>query len=154
MTTTEDLSKRTLTIKKTFNAPVEIVWEAWTQPKHVAQWWAPKGMKVTVVEHHFKVGGTWKYTMPMPDGSEFISEGVYSLIEEFKKIFSSANFRPMTEGVETQTFFEKDGDQTHFTFNCIHPTEAYCKQQEQMGFYNGWGSSFNRLETIITSLKK
>ena len=54
-----DLQSRTLTIKRTFDAPVEIVWEAWTQPEHVAEWWAPKGMKVKVVEHNFKVGGKW-----------------------------------------------------------------------------------------------
>ena len=39
-----DLAKRILTIKKTFNAPVELVWEAWTQPEHLVKWWAPRGM--------------------------------------------------------------------------------------------------------------
>jgi len=149
-----DAKNRTLTLKRTFNAPVELVWEAWTRPEHVAQWWAPKGMKVKVVEHNFKVGGKWKYVMPMPDGSEFISDGVYSVIVELKKIFSSANFKPMTEGVEIQALFEKDGSKTNFTFHVIHPTEEYCKQQEKMGFYNGWGSAFERLETLVIALTK
>lgn len=61
----------------------------------------------------------------------------------------------MTEGVEMQSFFEKDGEKTNFTFNVIHATEEYCKAQEKMGFYNGWGSAFNRMETvIINQLKK
>jgi uncharacterized protein YndB with AHSA1/START domain len=154
MGNTDNVASRTLTIKKTFDAPVDLVWEAWTQPEHVAQWWAPKGMKVKVIEHNFTVGGTWKYSMPMPDGSEFISEGKYSVIVQFEKIFSSADFKPMTAGVEIQVFFEKDGDKTNFTFNCIHPTEEYCKQQEKMGFYNGWGSAFNRLEMLVNTLKK
>ena len=111
-------------------------------------------MEIKVVGHDFKVGGKWKYTMEMPDGSEFISNGVYSVIVEFEKIFSSANFKPMTEGVEIQALFEENGDQTNFTFNCVHPTEEYCKQQEQMGFYNGWGSSFDRLETYVNALVK
>jgi uncharacterized protein YndB with AHSA1/START domain len=147
-----DLSNRTLTLRRTFNAPVKLVWEAWTQPQHIAQWWAPKGMKVSVVEHDFKVGGKWKYVMPMPDGSQFISDGVYKVIVELEKIFSSANFKPMTEGVEIQALFERNGNKTNFTFNVIHPTEEYCRQQEKMGFYNGWGSAFDRMETLITSL--
>jgi uncharacterized protein YndB with AHSA1/START domain len=150
MAENNDLAKRVLTLKRTFNAPVELVWEAWTEPEHIAQWWAPKGMQVTVVEHHFSVGGTWKYVMPMPDGSEFTSEGVYTVIVEFEKIFSSANFKPMTEGVEIRALFEANGDKTHFTFSVVHPTEEYCQQQEKMGFYNGWGSAFNRLDSFVT----
>jgi len=64
----------------------------------------------------------------MQDGSEFISDGVYSVIVSFEKIFTSANFKPMTEGVEIQALFEKDGDRTNFTFNVIHPIKEYCKQ--------------------------
>ncbi len=124
-----DLAKRTLTLKRTIDAPVELVWEAWTEPGHVAQWWGPKGISIKVVEHNFKVGGKWKYTMPMPDGSEFISEGQYSEIVRRQKIITSANFRPMTEGVELRALFEKVGDKTNFTFSVIHPTEDYCSQQ-------------------------
>jgi uncharacterized protein YndB with AHSA1/START domain len=149
-----DLAKRILTIKKTFNAPVELVWEAWTQPEHVVKWWAPKGMDVKVVKHDFKVGGVWKYTMPMPDGNEFISEGIYSEIIKLKKIVTSANFRPMTEGVEMRSLFEQDGDKTLFTFSVVHPTEEYRVQQEKMGFYNGWGSALNRLESLLDTLIK
>jgi uncharacterized protein YndB with AHSA1/START domain len=145
---------RTLSINRKFDAPVKLVWEAWTQPEHIVHWWGPKGMKINVIEHDFRVGGRWKYIMPMPDGSEFSSEGVYSVIVKYARIFSSANFKPMTEGVEIQALFEKDGNKTNFTFKVIHPTEEYCKQQEKMGFYNGWGSAFVRLEDFIKTLNE
>ena len=148
-----DLAKRTLSLKKTFDAPVELVWEAWTQPEHISQWWGPKGMPIKVVEHNFKVGGKWKYVMPMPGGGEFISEGQYSEIVELKKIVTSANFRPMTEGVEIRAPFEKNGDKTNFIFSVVHPTEEYKLQQEKMGFYNGWGSTFERLGAFVSGLK-
>lgn len=143
------VESRTLSLTRSFNAPLKLVWDAWTQPEQIAQWWGPKGMNTEVVEHNFKVGGEWKYVMLMPDGNEFIGEGVYSDIVEFEKIFSSANFKPMTEGVEIQSLFEEDDDKTKFTFNVIHPSEEYCKQQEKMGFYNGWASTFNRLEEYL-----
>lgn len=147
-----DLAKRTLSIRKTFNAPIELVWEAWTQPEHIAHWWGPKGISLTVVEHNFEVGGKWKYVMPMPNGGEFISEGQYTEIVRLQKIVTSANFRPMTEGVEIRALFEKNGDKTNFTFSVVHPTEEYKVQQEKMGFYNGWGSTFTRFEALLGTL--
>lgn len=149
-----EMSDRTLTLKRTFNAPIKLVWEAWSQPGHISQWWGPKGMKTTVIEHNFEVGGQWKYTMKMPNGNDFITDGEYLVIEELAKIFSTANFKPMTEGVEIQALFEKNGDKTNFTFNVVHPTEKYCKQQKDMGAMNGWGSVFDRLGTFVSSQNK
>src|SRR4030095_1974491 len=152
MSKMNDAKNRTLTLRKAFNAPVKFIWDAWTQPEHIVQWWAPKGMKIKVIEHDFRVGGKWKYSMPMPDGNEFISDGEYLEIVKFEKIVTTANFKPMTEGVEIHALFEADGDKTNFTFSVVHPTEEYCKQQEKMGFYNGWGSAFDRLEALVVPL--
>jgi uncharacterized protein YndB with AHSA1/START domain len=95
------------------------------------------------------VGGKWEYRMMMPDGNEFISEGIYTVIVAMEKIFSSAEFRPMTERVEIQALFEENGDRTNFTFHIVHPTEAYARQQEKMGIHKGWGSVFTRLEEFL-----
>ncbi len=149
MNDTTDLAKRTLTIKRTFNAPVQLVWEAWTQPEHIAAWWGPKGMETRILEHNFQEGGAWKYAMTMPDGREFIAEGRYAEIVEASKIATSADFKPMTEGVQMEIVFEADGDKTHLALHVIHPTEAYAKQQEEMGFMNGWGSVFDRLGEFL-----
>ncbi len=154
MSDENELKNRTVTIKRTLNAPVKLVWEAWTQSEHIANWWGPKGMEVKVMEHDFRVGGQWKYSMQMPDGNEFITDGVYSEIVEFKRICSSANFKPMTEGVEIQAIFETNGDQTDFTFNVVHATAEYRIQQEKMGILNGWGSVFDRLETFVSSANR
>jgi uncharacterized protein YndB with AHSA1/START domain len=154
MNKTNDASNRTLTLKKVINAPVKLAWEAWTNSEHIVQWWAPPGMKINVIEHDFKVGGKWKYTMPMPDGSLFISEGTYLEIVPFNKIVTSADLKPMTEGIELHVLFEADGEKTNFTFSVIHATEEYCKQQEKMGFYNGWGSAFDRMEAFIIAQSK
>ena len=147
-----DLADRTLKIEKTFNAPVQLVWDAWTKSVHILKWWAPSGMEIKVISHDFKVGGKWKYSMPMPDGNEFISEGTYKEIIELEKIITSADFKPMTENVELQTHFKADGNKTKFTFSVVHPTVEYCKQQEEMGFYNGWGSALERLEEVLRNM--
>ena len=151
MKSPNDLADRTLSIKKTLNASIKTVWEAWIKPEHLANWWGPMGMQVNIIEHNFKIGGKWKYNMLMPGKGEFISEGEYIEIVEFKKIITTANFKPMTEGVELQAIFEENGDKTNFTFNVVHPTVEYCQQQEKMGFYNGWGSVFSRLNEFLQS---
>lgn len=140
MSNTGNAKNRTLTIKKVFNAPVNLVWNAWTEADQIVQWWAPQGMKIKVVEHNFTVGGKWKFSMPMPNGGDFVSEGTYLEIVEHKKIITSADFKPMTENVELHVSFEADGDKT----------ESYAKAQEKMGFYNGWGSALNRMEEVIS----
>ncbi|MGB5430553.1 SRPBCC family protein [Eudoraea sp.] len=149
MSNTKGLSNRTLTIERTFNAPIQLVWDAWTRAEQIALWWGPKGMQTKVVKHDFKVGGIWKYVMTMPDGNDFVTEGVYSEIVELVKIISSADFKPMTEGVEIQALFEAKEDKTNFTFKVVHPTVEYCKQQKKMGFYKGWGSTFDRLSEYL-----
>ncbi|BFP43514.1 SRPBCC family protein [Flavobacteriaceae bacterium GF1] len=144
-----NLNDRTLTIKKTFDAPIDVVWQAWTKPEHLAKWWVPSGMEIKIIAHDFREGGKWKYEMLMPDGNMFVSEGTYMEIVEFEKIITSADFRPMTHNVELQCFFKAEGDKTIFIFNVVHETAEYCKQQEEMGFYNGWGSAFERLEKLV-----
>src|SRR5262245_19045080 len=98
MSKSDNAKSRTLSIKKVFDAPVKLVWDAWTNTDHIIQWWAPPGMKVEVIEHNFRVGGKWKYSMPMPDGNLFISEGTYLEIVPLKKIITTADFKPMTTG--------------------------------------------------------
>jgi uncharacterized protein YndB with AHSA1/START domain len=147
------MNDRTVTIERTFDAPVDLVWAAWTKPEHIANWWSPKGIKTKIIEHEFKVGGKWKFVMPMPNGTEFTAEGVYLEIVKNKKIVSKADFKPMTEGVEIQAIFKTNGDKTDFIFNVVHPTAEYRIQQEKMGILNGWGSVFNRLEELLKSIK-
>ena len=146
-----DFFNRTVQIKRVFDAPISLVWEAWTIPEHIVQWWNPSGANTRIHKHEFKVGGEWKYSMPMPNGKEFIAQGIYIQIIHHEKICSKADFKPMTENVEIQSLFKAKGNKTEFTFNVIHPTEAYRIQQEKMGIQNGWGSVFNRLEDFLTS---
>lgn len=140
-----------VTMERTFKAPIKLVWEAWTNPQHISQWWGPPSMETTVLAHDFQVGGSWKYSMLMPDGNEFLSEGTYKEIVEFERILTSADFKPMTQGVELQMLFEEHGEETQFTFKVIHSSEAYRIEQEKMGIYNGWGCVFERLDSFLTS---
>jgi len=69
--------------------------------------------------------------MPMPMAVEFISEGEYLEIVAFKKIATTANFKPMTEGVELQVQFEEDGDKPILLLAWYIQQKKYCKQQRK-----------------------
>lgn len=146
---TDNIEKRTLSIERIFSASRQLVWEAWTQPEHLKKWWAPPGMEMEIEVHDFRAGGKWKFIMPMPDGNQFISEGQYLEIQPPEKIITTADFKPMTEGVELHVTFETVEGGTKMNFSVVHPSEEYCLQQEKMGFYNGWGSAFERLAGVL-----
>lgn len=146
----EDFLKKTVVIERELNAPLQLVWDAWSHPEHIVQWWNPRGSNTTIEAHEFKVGGKWKYTMLMPNGQPFIAEGIYQEIIPLSLISSTADFKPMTQGVVIRSLFKSlDKDTTAFTFQVIHPTEAYKIQQEKMGIQNGWGGVFTRLEEFL-----
>lgn len=143
-------NNRTITLERTFNAPISLVWEAWTQPQHIAHWWGPKGMETEVIQQDLRVGGIWEFHMKMKDGNVFVADGVYMEIVAPQRLVTSANFKPMTEGVELHIVLQEKGAQTHFAFHVVHATEEYCKQQEKMGLMNGWGSVFDRLNEHLS----
>ena len=58
-----DTADREIAIKRVFNAPRSLVWTAWTDPKHVAQWWGPTGFTNTIHKMEVKVGGVWDFIM-------------------------------------------------------------------------------------------
>ncbi len=147
-----DKSKETITINITFNAPIELVWDAWSRPEYVIEWWGPKGMQTTIAEHNFDINRQWKYAMLTNNGQVFVAKGKYTEIIPFKKISSLASFEPMTENVEIESLFKEDDDKTYFTFNIIYPTEIERMQQEQMGVLKGWNSTFNRLNSFLLEL--
>lgn len=146
-----EIGDRVLTIQRTFNAPRKLVWEAWTAADHIAAWWGPKGINTRVSEHDFRPGGKWEYIMSGPDGSDFYSNGVFTEIEEFSKVVTSADFGTVTKDVVMVILFEDEGDQTRLTLNVVHPTPEYREAQAKMGFEHGWGAHLNSLENYLAA---
>lgn len=63
-------SSSDIRIIRVFDAPLEAVWEAWTVPEEVAQWWGPRGFTLTTHSRDLRSGGHWHYTMHGPDGTD------------------------------------------------------------------------------------
>ena len=58
-------------IVRVYDAPVKAVWDAWTDPKQLANWWGPRGFTITTNSKDLRIGGHWNLTMHGPDGTNF-----------------------------------------------------------------------------------
>src|SRR5271170_5815370 len=81
-----------MVVTRVFDAPRALVWEAWTNPKYVMQWWGPKGFTAPFCEMDFRVGGKLLLCMKTPDGQECWNLVEYHEIVPLEKIVSSMHF--------------------------------------------------------------
>ena len=89
---TKDLKNRKLTVLRTFDAPLERVWEAWTQGDLLDQWWAPKPYRAITKTMDFREGGYWLYDMHSPENISTWCKVDYNKKIPHKSIHTSAGF--------------------------------------------------------------
>ena len=65
-----------------FDAPREPVWRAWSDPKHLAQWWGPDGFTITTSAFDIREGGVWRFVMHGPDGRDYDNRIIFDVIEK------------------------------------------------------------------------
>jgi uncharacterized protein YndB with AHSA1/START domain len=73
-------------IVRLYDAPLQAVWDAWTDPAQVAQWWGPRGFSITTHSKDLRVGGHWRYTMHGPDGTDWPNNTKYLEVEPLRKL--------------------------------------------------------------------
>ena len=71
-----------LKISRLYDAPLQAVWDAWTDPEQVARWWGPRGFTITTHSKDLRPGGTWVYTMHGPDGTDYPNTTYYYEVRE------------------------------------------------------------------------
>jgi uncharacterized protein YndB with AHSA1/START domain len=81
-----------LVIEREFDAPVERVWDAWTDPGQMKRWWGPKVFTAPVVQIDLRVGGKYLACMRDPSGKDYWSTGVYREIVPRKRIVATDSF--------------------------------------------------------------
>ena len=102
-----------LLITRELNAPKELVYKVWTQKEHLEKWWGPKGFDLNVSKFDFTPGGTFLYSIAMPDGSEMTGLFVYLEIVPGEKV------------IFVNSFADKDGHIMRAPFSPTWPLEIY-----------------------------
>jgi uncharacterized protein YndB with AHSA1/START domain len=119
---------REIFITREFSAPRELVWEAMTNPKHVVNWWGPRGFTTTIETMDFRVGGVWKHMMHGPDGTNYPNEKVFKeIVKPEKIVFSHGGRREggsSVDAVATWTFDEIGKNKTRVGLRMVFPSAA------------------------------
>jgi uncharacterized protein YndB with AHSA1/START domain len=147
------LRERELTLTRIFRAPRALVFQAWTDPKQVAQWWGPKGFTNPVCEVDARVGGSLRIVMRAPDGTEYPMIGVFrEVVAPERLVFTNmpvdAQGKPLMDGLTTVTFAEHDGG-TKLTVHTRASGLAPHAARMLEGMEAGWTQMIERLEAYV-----
>lgn len=146
-----------LVLKRTIEAPREILYACWTQPEHLVHFFVPKPHKVTACRMDVRAGGVWNTTFDV-DGNAMDNNGVYlEVIPNEKLVFTDAyteGWKPAPEPFMTAIItFEDNGDgTTNYTAIARHRNKEAAQTHKDMGFYSGWGTVVDQLEAYAQGL--
>lgn len=154
---TGEAANQELVITRIFNARRELVFKAWTDPKHVAQWWGPKGFTSPVCEMDVRPGGAILIHMRGPDGIIQPMRGVFHEIVEPERLvfttraFEDADGKPQLEVLNTVTFAEVWG-KTELTLQARVVRATPDVAEALAGMEEGWKQTLDRLAGHVADL--
>lgn len=106
-------------ISKTLNFPLPLVWEAWTNPEYLVNWWGPKGFTSTIQQMDLKEGGEWKLFLHGPDGTDYTNRSIFKEVIPLKKIV----FEHFNPHFITTVVFESLNDKTVMDWRMLFDSE-------------------------------
>jgi uncharacterized protein YndB with AHSA1/START domain len=122
-----DRDPTAMIVSRVVNAPRALVFEAWTDPKHLAQWWGPDGFTTTTSAFDMRPGGVWRFVMHGPDGRDYQNRITFDVIEKPKRIEYHHGGADDVEPVQfrtTVTFEDLGDNRTRIIFHAVFPSAA------------------------------
>lgn len=147
-----EADETSLTIRRTFETSRERVWEAWTDPEQVAQWWGPNGFTNTVDKMDVRPGGVWRFVMHGPDGVDYHNEFVYDEVVESERLVYTHPPNEENDFMEFQvtvTFNEYEDGKTDLTFQMRFESAAEREKLEYFGGAEAANQTLGRLDDYL-----
>jgi uncharacterized protein YndB with AHSA1/START domain len=134
---------REIVATRVFDAPRELVFEMWTDPTHVAQWWGPKGFTNSIHEMNVSPGGSWRFVMHGPDGTDYPNHIVYTEVVRPEWIAYDHVSGPRFRATAT---FADEGGKTRLTVRMVFETPALRdRTAREFGAVEGLNQTLGRL---------
>ena len=153
---TERSSDLELVLERIVDAPRERLFDGWTNPKLLPQWFAPAPLTTTVHELDARPGGAFRATMRDPgSGQEYPANGVYLEIVRNERIVTTDAFESGWQPSEKPfmvaiiTFEDAGPGRTRYTVRARHWTREDRDAHEKMGFYQGWSRCLDQLVALV-----
>ncbi len=141
---------------RVFSAPRDLVFSAFTDPKHLAQWWGPDGFTTTTHSFDFRAGGVWRFVMHGPDGRDYQNRIIFDEIVRPERLVyhhtGDADVEPV-EFTQTLTFEDLGNEQTRLTWHGKFPSaEARARVIKDYGADKGLMQTMTRLDEYVATI--
>lgn len=154
-----DKENKTVTVKREFAANLDLVWEAWTNPEILDQWWAPKPYQSKTKLMDFKVGGRRFYAMVSPEGVE-IGWNIQDYISinpktnfKFLSAFSDKDENPDLPGSDWDLNFSEQNGTTTVHISIYNESRERMEKMIEMGFKEGFTMGLNQLDELLNHIE-
>jgi uncharacterized protein YndB with AHSA1/START domain len=156
---TVDKSTNSVSITREFDAELPLVWDAFTKPEILDQWWAPKPFESKTKVMEFKVGGRRFYAMVSPEGQAMWQLQQYTSITpktnfKFLSVFADKNENPHLPGSNWDLNFNEENNITKVSISIYNESLERMEKMINLGFKEGFTTTLNELETLLQKLKK
>jgi uncharacterized protein YndB with AHSA1/START domain len=140
-------------LTRDFDAPRELVFEAFSKPEHLTNWWGPAGSTATLCELDFRPGGAWRIVERDADGSEWGFHGEIREIVRPERIVQTFEFEGMPGHVSIETLVLEDvGGRTRMTVRSAFDSVEDRNGMLQSGMEKGASESYDRLAEYLQTL--
>jgi uncharacterized protein YndB with AHSA1/START domain len=151
-----DTSDRELVITRVLNAPRELVYEAWTEPEHLINWWGPTGFTNSFHEFNMRPGGVWRFTMHGPDGVDYPNKVIFNEVipqQRLAFILSDDNGKE-SDAFDVTVTFEKANGKTKLTMRMLFKTAAERDRVvNEYGAMEGNRQTLDKLEALLAKMQ-
>ncbi len=145
-----------LVVKRSFAAPPELIFAAWTEPEHVKQWWGPHGFTTTLCEIDLRPGGAFRIEMLGPDGTIYPIDGIYREITRPSRLVYDEVFgclgRPDLSSLVTVTF-TSTAKGTDVKVHNLCMSREHRDGLIEVGVKQGWSETFERLGGYLPQME-
>jgi uncharacterized protein YndB with AHSA1/START domain len=150
---TTNTADREIVISRTFDAPRELVWEAWINPKHVAQRWGPNGFTNTIHEMDVRPGSVWRFIMHGPDSVDYPNMIVFGEITKPERLVYTHGSDEEPDQFHVTVTFTEQGGKTRLTMHSLFPSAEECAKVKKFGAVEGGKQTLERLEQYLAKMR-
>lgn len=148
-----DANARSIEVSRRFAATRELVWEAFTRPEHIPHWWGPNGFNTTIHEMDVRPGGTWRFMMHGPDGTDYPNRVIYrEVVRPERLMYDQDDDGAGRHSFRATVTFVEDGDGTLVTLRLVAPTVEHRDWMVQFGAVEGGTQTLARLADYLTTM--
>jgi uncharacterized protein YndB with AHSA1/START domain len=147
---------REIVISRIIDAPPGLVFEAFTEVRHLSHWWGPEGFSTTTRSFEFREGGIWDFVMHGPDGTDYQEWITWTEIVPSERIaLLHGEFRDDSNAFESVLTFDQDGTATRIGMRTVFPSkELRDEAVEKYHAIEGGQQTLNNLATYVAELSQ